>query len=132
MHTYGAWNSGDYRRPDQLERLDRHDRGFYGRGPRGYTRSDTRILEDACDRLTMDPRVDASGIEVKCDKGTITLAGTVTSREQKHYAEEIVEDTLGVTDVDNNLRVSSGVLGSPGAPATPLGLNNDVSEPRRR
>ena len=37
---------------------------YAGRGPRGYRRSDDRIGEDVCDRLTDDPALDASGIEV--------------------------------------------------------------------
>ena len=35
-----------------------------GRGPKGYTRSDERIREDVNDRLSDDPFVDASEIEV--------------------------------------------------------------------
>jgi hypothetical protein len=35
--------------------------------PRGYQRSDARIFEDICDKLTVDPRVDASDIEVDCE-----------------------------------------------------------------
>src|SRR6185503_8363040 len=33
---------------------------YAGRGPRGYQRTDERIREDVCDRLTDDPRIDAS------------------------------------------------------------------------
>ncbi len=37
--------------------------------------------------------------------GEVTLNGTVTSREQKRRAEDLVEDLSGVKHVQNNLRV---------------------------
>jgi len=36
----------------------------YGKGPKGYTRSDERIREDVCDRLSDDDEVDARDITV--------------------------------------------------------------------
>ena len=41
-------------------------------------------------------------------KGEITLTGTVTSRDQKRRAEDVVEDISGVKHVQNNLRVDEG------------------------
>jgi osmotically-inducible protein OsmY len=82
--------------------------GHRGRGPRGYRRSDARILEDVNERLTDDPRLDASGIEVAVDGGEVTLSGTVDSREAKHRAEDIVESVSGVAGVVNRLRPRQG------------------------
>lgn len=83
----------------------RYSRGYRGHGPAGYTRSDERILEDACDELTDDWGVDARQIQVSVTGGDVTLEGTVPSREQKRRAEECVEDISGVKNVQNNLRV---------------------------
>ncbi|WP_051440915.1 osmotically-inducible protein OsmY (plasmid) [Ensifer sp. WSM1721] len=85
---------------------------YRGRGPRNYTRSDQRIREDVSDRLTDDPHVDASDIEVTVENGEVTLSGTVMSRPVKHRAEDIAESVSGVRDVQNNLRIQSkaGVL----------------------
>ena len=77
-----------------------------GRGPRGYQRSDERIREDVCERLTDDPDIDASNLEVTVKGGEVTLSGTVNSREDKRRAEECAEDISGVKDVHNSLRVS--------------------------
>lgn len=85
----------------------RRDEDHRGRGPKDYTRSDERIREDANDRLTEDWRVDASNITVTVDKGEVTLNGTVTNREAKRRAEDIVEDLSGVKHVQNNLRVQA-------------------------
>jgi osmotically-inducible protein OsmY len=71
----------------------------------GYTRSDERILEDACDALTEDWRVDARKIQVSVSNGEVTLEGTVPGRLQKRRAEDCVEDLSGVRHVQNNLRV---------------------------
>jgi osmotically-inducible protein OsmY len=80
-------------------------RGYRGQGPSGYTRSDERIMEDACDALTEDWGVDASQISVTVNNGEVTLDGTVSSREQKRRAEDCVDDLSGVRNVQNNLRV---------------------------
>jgi hypothetical protein len=76
-----------------------------GRGPQGYKRSDERIADDVHERLTDDPWVDASDIQVSVSAGEVTLSGTVEDRESKHRAERIVEDLSGVHHVQNNLRV---------------------------
>ena len=88
---------------EDAERRRRED--HRGRGPSNYTRSDERILEDACDHLTNDSSVDASNIEVTVADREVTLDGTVTSRYAKRRAEDCVHSLSGVTHVQNNLRV---------------------------
>lgn len=78
---------------------------FRGRGPRGYRRSDDRIREDVCDRLTEDHDIDASDIDLKVEAGEVTLEGTVAERRFKWLAEEIASSCSGVVDVHNHLRV---------------------------
>ncbi len=77
-----------------------------GRGPRGYQRSDARIADDVCDRLTRHGWIDASDIEVRVEDGEVTLEGTVDSRPTKRLAEEVAESVSGVRDVHNRLRVA--------------------------
>jgi osmotically-inducible protein OsmY len=89
---------------------------YRGKGPKNYSRSDERIREDVCDRLSEDPRVDASEIEVMVASGEVTLSGTVASREQRRRAEDDAESVSGVKHVQNNVRVQDasrgGTLGS--------------------
>lgn len=75
-----------------------------GRGPRGYQRSDSRINEDVHDRLTDDPRIDASDITVTVEGGEVTLNGVVHERRAKRMAEDCAEGVPGVKNVQNNLR----------------------------
>ena len=84
--------------------------GFAGRGPKDYTRSDDRIREDVCDRLSIDDDVDASEIQVRVENGEVTLVGTVQTRSMKHQAEDLAEAVPGVSDVHNQLRVLKGIL----------------------
>lgn len=80
---------------------------YAGRGPKGYRRSDDRIREDICDRLTDDWRIDASEMEVAVQNGEVMLSGAVRDREDKRRAEDLVERIPGVRDVHNNLRVGA-------------------------
>lgn len=79
--------------------------GFRGKGPKGYTRSDDRIREDICDRLSDDDTIDARGISVAVSNGEVTLDGHVSSRLAKRAAEDCAEQSSGVSNVQNNLRV---------------------------
>ncbi|HEX2552960.1 MAG TPA: BON domain-containing protein [Microvirga sp.] len=83
-----------------------------GRGPKGYTRSDERIREDVCERLTHDAYVDASDIEISVANREVTLSGFVDSREAKRRAEDIADHVSGVAHVQNNLRVRQAGMGS--------------------
>jgi hypothetical protein len=76
-----------------------------GHGPRGYKRSDGRIEEDVNDRLTDDPYLDASDIQVQVKDSEVTLSGTIIRRADKRRAEDLAELVSGVTHVQNNLRV---------------------------
>ncbi len=99
-------------------------RGARGLGPQGYKRADERINDDAHERLTDDPWLDASEISISVSGGEITLSGTVDSRDAKHRAERVVEDISGVTHVQNNLRISRGnyfTTASPGYGDSVLG-----------
>lgn len=76
-----------------------------GRGPRNYQRSDDRIREDICEQL-MRGWMDADDVDVRVEKGEVTLSGTVRSRDEKRAIEDLAEDVLGVKDVHNELRVA--------------------------
>jgi osmotically-inducible protein OsmY len=89
-----------------------------GRGPKGYQRSDQRILDELHDRLTDDPHVDASEIEVRVENREVTLSGTVNSRFEKRHAEDIAESVSGVAHVQNNLRVQQAGAGGSSMGAT--------------
>ena len=92
-----------------------------GRGPKGYTRSDDRIREEVCDCLSDDPYIDASEIEVSVNNGEVTLSGSVSDRNAKRHAEDIIEHLSGVKHVQNNLRMSQG--GSMGGQGGASGLS---------
>jgi osmotically-inducible protein OsmY len=96
-----------------------------GRGPRNYTRSDERIRDDVNDRLSDDSWLDASEIEVKAEKGEVTLTGTVNNRNDKRRAEDVAEQVSGVKHVQNNLRVKEqgSNLSAQSSPASRTGAS---------
>jgi hypothetical protein len=79
---------------------------YTGRGPK-YARADDRVREDVCDRLTADPFVDATEIDVRIVRGEVTLEGEVRTRDQKRHAEDVAASIAGVSDVINRLRLIS-------------------------
>jgi BON domain len=95
-----------------------------GKGPKGYKRSDVKIKEDVSEALYRNTAVDASEIEVFVNEGSVTLKGTVTTRDQKKMAEYAVEHLAGVIDVFNELLVlNKQVSSKPG----PHGLMNNIT-----
>jgi hypothetical protein len=78
---------------------------FGGIGPKGYQRSDDRIREDVCDRLTADAYVDPSDVVVRVKDGEVTLEGSIDGRDAKRRIEDTVDDVAGVRQVHNFLQV---------------------------
>lgn len=90
-----------------FENLARPTAGQHqGKGPKNYQRSDERVFEEVCERLTYDGELDASGVEVNVENGEVTLRGTVESRQMKHRAEDLLEGVFGVRDIRNELKVA--------------------------
>ena len=103
---------------------------FAGRGPRGWQRSDDRIKEDICERMSLHGGLDASDIEVRVASCEVTLSGSVPDRDAKRIAETLAESVSGVRDVHNQIRVS----GSPGQqqPQRDEGQQRTWSDQQRR
>lgn len=80
---------------------------WQGVGPRPYLRKDIRIQEDVSDRLTDDPKIDASQIEVSVTRAEVLLQGSVLSKWARRHAEDLAEAVRGVTHVQNNLRIQA-------------------------
>ena len=89
-----------------MARYDNQQPSYRGLGPKNYRRSDERIREDVCERLTLDHYVDASDIEVEVREGVVMLSGSVEDRRTKRRAEDVAESVNGVRDVQNQIRVA--------------------------
>ncbi|MGB3244571.1 MAG: BON domain-containing protein [Sulfitobacter sp.] len=101
-----SWNQGDsgsdsWRTGNPQSQGQSHR----GRGPKNYKRSDDRISEDVCDRLSDDHDLDASDIDVSVSDREVTLSGEVDSKQAKRHAEDCADSCSGVEHVQNNLRV---------------------------
>ncbi len=78
---------------------------YTGYGPRNYQRSDDRILDEVCDRMTQNGMLDARNISVQVERGEVILQGTVDSRRSKRLAEDLADSVHGVQDVHNRLTI---------------------------
>ncbi|MBK8026966.1 MAG: BON domain-containing protein [Chloroflexi bacterium] len=115
-----GWNSDQgYGTSDTQGSYGRHSPGSvqgqtgrgrsWGRGPRGYARSDDRIQEDVNDRLTWHGDIDATNIQVAVQNGEVTLEGRVEDRHQKRMAEDVAAEVWGVKDVHNRIKVDQSL-----------------------
>lgn len=102
---FGAYDAS--RRDQERWNTGAPQQRYRGVGPKDYQRSDERLSEQVCERLSDDGDLDASNIEVKVQNGEITLNGTVDSRWAKRRAEDCAESVSGVSNCQNNLRVSN-------------------------
>ena len=105
---------GDWARYAGLESARERDPmtgPHYGRGPRNYQRSDERIREDLCERLSQHSYLDPSDVEVRVESGEVTLQGNVDDRWAKRTIEEIAETVWGVKEVHNQLRITQSAMG---------------------
>lgn len=83
-----------------------HERGpHYGKGPKGYRRSDERIREEACERIARQGFIDASDVEVHVENAVIRLTGTVATRPEKRGLEHLLDRVHGVEEIVNELRL---------------------------
>jgi len=96
----GGWSSS--------QSDSQQSRSSQRRGPKGYQRSDERLKEDICERLMQNHQIDAGEITVQVQNGKVSLEGTVPERRMKHSIEDLVDQCMGVKDIDNRLRVSRG------------------------
>ena len=97
-----SWFGDDY-----ANRRRRQDGPHRGKGPKNYRRSDERIRDDVNDQLTDEWNIDATDIEVNVLNGEVILSGYVSEHFQKRRAAEVAENVLGVTHVENRIRVGT-------------------------
>jgi osmotically-inducible protein OsmY len=115
---FPSWADGFYGAPRVLDELRRAalespfadlDRGpYYGKGPKGFKRSDERIREEVCETIARRGWIDASDVEVSVERGVVRLSGTVCRSRDRRVLEALVERVLGVEEVKNELRLARG------------------------
>jgi osmotically-inducible protein OsmY len=69
------------------------------------SRTDDEIETDVVAALAADPAADSYELDVKVDKGVVSLSGTVESWQEKNLAGMVAKGVRGVKDVTNNVTV---------------------------
>jgi hypothetical protein len=93
MERMGGWAAHEERGP------------YWGKGPKGYRRTDERINDDVCESIAHQGWIDAGDVEVRVESGVVVLTGTVAQRQDKRRLELMAERVHGVDDVRNEIRV---------------------------
>lgn len=96
---YGGWSGSNEHGPGQWG-----GSGGQRYMPKGYKRSDERLQEDICERLSRSG-LDVSEVSVSVSEGRVTLEGSVNERYMKHAIEDCADDCMGVESVENRIRV---------------------------
>lgn len=77
-----------------------------GRFPRPLRQNSDQVLEaKVIEALKKESDINASGIKVWVNKGTVILSGTVISRDDRFKAEMAIENINGIEDIQNNLAI---------------------------
>jgi osmotically-inducible protein OsmY len=79
-----------------------------GKGPRGWTLRDDRLIEEVSDRLMEDRLLDARHVQVSANAGVVTLSGDVPGPSDVAHAEMLARQSPGVIQVVNGLQVQPG------------------------
>lgn len=77
-------------------------------------RTDTEIAEAVRNALRWNSAVNEDHIEVKVDNGWVYLDGQVDFEYEKRYAQESVEDLIGVKGVTNNISMKAKPIDTKG------------------
>ena len=91
----GAGTAGVARYPQGVERHGRH-----ADEPR-YRRPDSEIRDEITDKLTTDPTLDASRLEITVSGGSVNLKGLVDSEDSRRRIHDLIERILGVEEVSD-------------------------------
>lgn len=92
--------------PTEAPAVRRPGAGRAGRrGPKGYVRSDERLRDDICERLSNEAWIDLSEVEVHVNDGHVRLEGEVPDRFSKHAIEDIADFAWGVKEIENRIRI---------------------------
>ena len=68
-------------------------------------RSDDEIRRDVLEALASDPATDSYKIDVKVEKGTVTLSGNVDSYGEKRLCTDVAKRVRGVKDVAEQIEI---------------------------
>jgi osmotically-inducible protein OsmY len=75
------------------------------RSAKGWRRPDERILDDVAERIALCG-ADIDDVEVRVDRGVVTLTGWARSLEDRRMVEDVASEVLGVDDVYNRIRIA--------------------------
>ena len=86
-----------------------------GHGPADWTHSNAVLHQAVCVRLAQDQLLDARGVVVKVEGGSVSLEGQVRTASDRRLADLLTSQVAGVYRVLNYLVVQPDLFGEPPA-----------------
>lgn len=71
---------------------------------------DDIIRQDIIDKLTQDPGIDTSKIQVEVENGKVILKGKADTEDEKQLSAKVARSVAGVKEVENHLHVDLGII----------------------
>jgi osmotically-inducible protein OsmY len=68
-------------------------------------KTNAELQRDVLDELLWDPSINAANLQVRVDRGKVTLSGSIASYTEKWAAKRATERVRGVISVANNVEV---------------------------
>jgi osmotically-inducible protein OsmY len=95
-----GWMGGRHAPETRLPAVDLRS----ARDEKGWRRPDRRILDEVAERVALCGAV-TDEVEIRVERGIVTLTGTTASIEDRRLIEEVVSEVFGVVGVFDRLRV---------------------------
>jgi DnaK suppressor protein len=71
--------------------------------------SEEELTETILEQLEEDGRVDTSNLDIIFQGGKVFLTGTINSEDERQIILQIVTETMGLPDVEDNLEVTEAI-----------------------
>ena len=99
---------GDYRSESERIKPRTSERSLQDESAPPETLSDRILQRVVCDRLSLEPELATSDVQVDVREGTVIVNGSADTMNTKYRLEELIKRVEGVKNIENNLKVRVG------------------------
>lgn len=92
---------------------------------------DEEMTETILDQLEEDGRVDTSNFDILVQAGRVFLSGSVSSEADRQIILQLINDNLGISDIEDNLEVTKSIYlldETASKPLDEIELDEDLEE----
>jgi DnaK suppressor protein len=101
---------------EQIERREKSDsllqevKGSQKSSLEEYTNlSDEDLTETILEQIEEDGRVDTGNLDITVQGGRVFLSGALSSEPERQIILQLINDTIGISDIEDNLEVTGSI-----------------------